>query len=166
MRAGIEGLVIRRAVSRDASALERLYRQLVTNPQVHVTPARVAEVETDPNTALLVAHQQGQVCATALVAFCADVMFAAQPFAVVENVIVESSVRNQGIGTALFRHIETLCLEKNCSKMMLLSSAGRADAHRFFERAGFTGTTKLGFVKYRHDFGKLMMKNKHPRVTP
>lgn len=163
MRGGVEDLVIRRAVSRDASAIERLYRQLVTNPQVHVTPARVAEVETDPNTALLVADQQGQVCATALVAFCADVMFADQPFAVVENVVVESSVRGQGIGAALLRQIESLCLKKNCSKMMLLSSAGRAEAHRFFERAGFTGTAKLGFVKYRHDFGKRKMANKHNR---
>lgn len=38
--------------------------------------------------------------------------------------------------------------------MMLLSSATRVDAHRFFEQAGFLGDRKRGFVKYRSQFGE------------
>jgi len=36
--------------------------------------------------------------------------------------------------------------------MMLLSSAFRADAHRFFEHVGFRADLKRGFVKYRRQF--------------
>jgi hypothetical protein len=35
---------------------------------------------------------------------------------------------------------------------MLLSSQEREDAHRFFERSGFVGSAKHGFVKYRRNF--------------
>ena len=126
--------------------------QLVGNRMVIVAPERIAEVAIDKNTALWVCEYQGQVCATALVSLCADVMFNAQAFAVVENVVVDSSVRSRGIGTEPFRHIEAFCLASNCSKIMLLSSIERELAHRFFERSGFVSSNKRGFVKYRRNF--------------
>jgi GNAT superfamily N-acetyltransferase len=79
-------------------------------------------------------------------------MFGSQPFAVVENIIVNEAVRGKGLGAALLRHIEAFCLAKNCSKIMLLSASQRERAHHFFEQAGFTGTSKRGFVKYRSQF--------------
>ncbi|HIV72719.1 MAG TPA: hypothetical protein H9903_17415, partial [Candidatus Aquabacterium excrementipullorum] len=44
------------------------------------------------------------------------------------------------------------CGRAQCSKIMLLSSIERTEAHAFFERAGYTGSTKKGFVKYRRQF--------------
>lgn len=79
-------------------------------------------------------------------------MFGAQPFAVVENVIVSGDAHHKGLGTALMRHIEAFCLDHDCSKIMLLSSIQREQAHCFFEHCGFTGSTKRGFVKYRSAF--------------
>jgi GNAT superfamily N-acetyltransferase len=79
-------------------------------------------------------------------------MFKALPFAVVENVVVDESARGQGVGTALFQHIESFCIAAECSKIMLLSAVDREDAHRFFERMGFVGSSKRGFVKYRRNF--------------
>jgi hypothetical protein len=40
---------------------------------------------------------------------------------------------------------------QDCSKIMLLSSIHRTQAHAFFERAGFKGDSKRGFVKYQWD---------------
>ncbi|OQA32275.1 MAG: hypothetical protein BWY57_02080 [Betaproteobacteria bacterium ADurb.Bin341] len=54
----------------------------------------------------------------------------------------------------MLRHIEAFCLVKDCSKIMLLSSANRVQAHRFFERAGFGGSEKCGFIKYRRNFAE------------
>jgi GNAT superfamily N-acetyltransferase len=115
-------------------------------------PERLAQVAKDPNTALFVCECAGVVCGTALVSLCADVMFKSQPFAVVENVVIAKSARGQGVGTVLFQHIESFCRDAECSKIMLLSAVGRADAHRFFERMGFVGSAKRGFVKYRSSF--------------
>ena len=145
-------ITVRRASPSDAESISLLYKQFVSNPAVVVLPERIADVSNDANTALLVCEHQGRVCGTALVSLCADVMFKSQPFAVVENVVVDSSIRNQGIGAVLLRHIEAFCFNKECSKIMLLSSIDRESAHRFFERAGFSGSSKRGFVKYRRNF--------------
>ena len=145
-------LTIRNARPSDAERITELYRQLVSNPAVAVQSERICTVSEDPNTALFVCELGGQVQGSALVSLCADVMFASQPFAVVENVVVNETVRSKGLGSALLRHIEAFCLAKNCSKIMLLSSIHREQAHRFFERAGFAGSSKRAFVKYRRQF--------------
>jgi GNAT superfamily N-acetyltransferase len=75
-----------------------------------------------------------------------------QPFAVVENVIVDPLWQGKRIGTRLFAHIEEFCREHTCTKIMLLSSAVREDAHQFFIRAGYDSLAKRGFVKYRRQF--------------
>ncbi|WP_205700904.1 GNAT family N-acetyltransferase [Jeongeupia sp. USM3] len=129
-----------------------MYAELVGNPEVSVRPERIARIADDTNTALFVAEMRGCICCTALVSLCNDVMFDSQPFAVVENVVVTSACRNAGVGRSLFEQIEAFCLAADCSKIMLLSSAERVDAHRFFERVGFVGATKRGFVKYRRHF--------------
>lgn len=145
-------LVIRNARPDDAKCIAELYRQLVSNPAITVQPERILAVSGDPNTALFVCELSGEVQATALVSLCADVMFGSQPFAVIENVVVNEAVRGKGLGEALLRHIEAFCLAMDCSKIMLLSSIQREQAHRLFERAGFAGSSKRGFVKYRRQF--------------
>jgi GNAT superfamily N-acetyltransferase len=143
---------VRRAMPDDAEKIAALYEQLVGNSPVAVQPERIAQIGRDKNTLLLVCGYRDDVCGTALVSLCADVMFSFQPFAVVENVVVDASVRGHGFGRTLFKNIEAFCLSRDCSKIMLLSSAEREPAHRFFERAGFSGAAKRGFVKYRRDF--------------
>lgn len=143
---------VRSARPDDAERIADLYRQLVNNPAVTVLPERIAAVSADPNIGLFVCEHRGAVEGTALVSLCADVMFGTQPFAVVENVVVNDRSRKLGLGAALLRHIEAFCLTKDCSKIMLLSSVQREQAHRFFEQAGFLGSAKRGFVKYRSAF--------------
>jgi len=148
----IPSLSVRRAVSYDAARIDALYGQLVGDSARCVLPERLQELSEDPRTALLVAEIDGQVCATALVSLCEDVMFKRQPFAVVENVVVDVAARNRGVGAALMREVETFCAASDCSKIMLLSSVDRTDAHRFFERCGFDASIKRGLVKYRRSF--------------
>jgi GNAT superfamily N-acetyltransferase len=145
-------ITVRRALPGDAQSIASLYAELVSNSDIAVLPERIAEISQDRNTALFVGERRGRICGTALISLCADVMFKSQPFALVENVVVSSEARGQGIGKALFDHIEAFCLASDCSKIMLLSSIDREHAHRFFEGAGFMGSSKRGFVKYRRDF--------------
>ena len=152
-------LTIRKAVPGDAERIAELYRQLVGDPAVAVEAERIRRVSSDPNTALFVCELDDVVQGSALVSLCADVMYGSQPFAVVENVVVNEAVRGAGLGAALLKHIEGFCLVENCSKIMLLSSIQRESAHRFFERAGFIGSSKRGFVKYRRQFEKVPQKN-------
>jgi GNAT superfamily N-acetyltransferase len=144
---------IRRARSADAAEVARLYAQLVSNPALRVLPERLAELEASADAALFVADDGHRLAGTVLVALCPDAMFGRRPFAVVENIVVDAASRGRGVGRRLLAEIESLCLAADCSKILLTSSAERADAHRFFERAGYAGDRKRGFVKYRPAFG-------------
>ena len=145
--------IVRVAERVDAAALQSLYRQLTGDDNVNVTEFQIQVIEEDTRTRLLVCEIDGTVRATVLVSLCLDVMYASQPFAVVENLVVDQGYRGNGIGQALLHEVEQFCLSRNCSKMMLLSSVSRANAHRFFEHVGFRGDRKRGFVKYRSQFG-------------
>ncbi len=146
--------VIRRAFAEDATVIQSLYRELVDDSQVRVLPAQIAALAESPASFLLVAETDGAVCATALLAFCADVMYQFQPFGVVENIVVARSMRGRGIGRQLLAHVEQLAIARDCTKLMLLSSAHRNEAHAFFRGCGFASDTKNAFVKYRSQFGQ------------
>lgn len=156
-------LLVRRATPDDAGQVEALYRQLVDDDKVCVMPEHVAELARNPRTHLLVATQDDAVCGTLLLNICADAMYGAQPFAVVENIVVGQKFRGRGAGTALMHYIEDECSAHNCSKIMLLSAIERGDAHRFFARCGFSGSKKKGFIKYRRDFAR---DDDHPLKSP
>lgn len=143
---------VREAKPEDALRLSELYNQLVNNPAVKVEPDQIQILYDDEHSKLLVCEYQGDIVGSALVSLCSDVMFRKQPFAVVENVIVDVAAQGRGFGSALFKEIEVFCISTNCSKIMLLSSAQRSDSHTFFEKQGFEGAVKCGFVKYRSAF--------------
>ncbi|MDP5145495.1 GNAT family N-acetyltransferase [Shewanella sp. ULN5] len=145
-------MIVRKAKPEDALRLSELYNQLVNNPAVKVDPEQIQALYDDERSMLFVCEYQGDVVGSVLVSLCSDVMFRKQPFAVVENVIVDAVARGLGIGSTLFKEIEAFCFNSNCSKIMLLSSAERSDSHTFFEKQGFKGSVKRGFVKYRTAF--------------
>jgi len=145
-------VTVRRACATDAGAVAALYAQLVANPALCVLPERLDELRASPDAALLVASADDALVGTVFVAWCPDVMFGRRPFAVVENIVVDTAARGRGVGAALLGEVERLCLARDCSKIMLLSASERVSAHRFFERSGYAGDRKRGFVKYRLAF--------------
>jgi len=145
---------VRVALPTDAAAIQTLYRQLVNDENVNVTASQILKIEQIGQGRLFVYDNDGGIVATALVSLCTDVMYGSQPFAVVENVVVSNECRGQGVGRSLLREVEQFCLSNDCSKMMLLSSVLRLEAHRFFEQVGFRSDQKRGFVKYRRHFGQ------------
>jgi len=147
--------IVRAALPTDAVAIHSLYLQLVDDDNVNVTASEIQAFDERGNGRLFVCESGGgHIIATALVCVFCDVMYGSQPFAVVYNVVVNDKCRGRGVGRILMQEVEQFCLSRNCSKMMLLSSVLRADAHRFFERVGFLSDVKRGFVKYRRQFSQ------------
>jgi GNAT superfamily N-acetyltransferase len=140
---------VRRAGPEDAASVEALYRELVPgDPSIRIAPEHVAALARDAHNHLLVAELDGEVGGSAFLTICLDPMYGFQPYGVVENVIVRSSRRSRGVGRALFAEIERVARAVRCTKLMLLSTASRSEAHAFFARLGFDGERKRGFVKY------------------
>ena len=145
---------IRKATGADASGIANLYSELTSLSPVRVEAERIDAVAQDNNTYLMVVADDDELIATALVVLANDVMFARQPFAVVENFIVSKDYQRQGVGKSLMDHIEEFCIAQDCSKIMLLSGSDNSGAHDFYTAMGFDPDAKLGFIKYRRYFGQ------------
>ncbi len=66
-------------------------------------------------------------------------------WAQVVALVVSSSVRGQGVGTALVQRAETLSADAGCDAVIINSSRARTDAHAFYKRLGYRdrcGTTR------------------------
>ncbi len=145
---------IRRATKQDADAIAALYKELTTLSPVAVLPERIDAIAQDPNTYLLVCDDNGDVIASVLVCLCQDVMFNNQPFAIIENLIVHHHYQREGVGKSMMDYIEAFCLEKNCSKIMLLTSNENRSARDFYTAMGYDPDAKIGFIKYRRYFAQ------------
>ncbi|SDS99651.1 N-acetylglutamate synthase, GNAT family [Paenibacillaceae bacterium GAS479] len=141
--------MIREAESKDAYALEDLYKALAPNSNnIKVMPERIKQIMDDLNNFLFVFEQNEILIGTIFVTICLDPMYEYRPYAVVENIIVDKDLRGTGIGKKLLEYVEQLCISKGCTKIMLFSNANRIEAHEFFMNNGYSGSVSKGFKKY------------------
>lgn len=140
--------MIREAERRDRERIEELYKILIPDDnEIVVLNERIDQFKQDPHNYLFVNEIEGRVEGTVLLTFCLDAMYGNRPYAVVENVIVDPNCRGNGVGKALFKHVESFCLKNECREVLLMSNVKRTAAHEFFERQGFSHAAK-GFKKY------------------
>jgi GNAT superfamily N-acetyltransferase len=96
------------------------------------------QIDRDPNHKLIVAEQNGEVIGTLHLMFLPSLSFQGGPRAQVESVRVGRRVRNQGIGRAMMLWTIEYARQRGCHLMQLTSHKSRVEAHRFYERLGFT----------------------------
>lgn len=106
----------------------------------------LAAIQAEPSNALLVAVDgEGTLVATLQLTRIPGMARRGASRLLVEAVRVRSDLRSTGIGTALMRWVmEDVARVLDCALVQLTSDAARVDAHRFYERLGFTGS-HLGF---------------------
>jgi GNAT superfamily N-acetyltransferase len=63
-----------------------------------------------------------------------------------ESMHVHPDFRGKGIGTLLLAAVEKAAKDAGCYRLQLTSNLERTDAHRFYERHGFTNS-HIGFKK-------------------
>ena len=135
--------IIRRGSRADLESLIGLLQQLSLNEPREDPDALAAyelafeAIDADPRQTLLVCEVDGAVAGTAVVVVVPNLSHTGRPYAVVENVVVDSACRGRGFGEALMRRAVELAREAGCYKVMLTSNRQRLDAHRFYERLGF-----------------------------
>lgn len=143
---------IRQAEAKDISAISKLYRQLVhpvaPDTPIDVKEDRILEIHANPTNFLFVLEASDKVYGTAFLTLCLDPMYRSQPYAILENFVIDEHQQGKGYGTILMRYLEKFCHQLDCSKIMLLSNSKRSEAHVFFEKQGFSSKHKKGFVKY------------------
>ena len=139
----------REARLEDLEGLNRLYLQLSGND--HGLSSRYkdifAQMKSDSAYHLLVAvNEDDNVVGSVLGIICKSLAAHYESFLVIEDVIVDDTLRRAGIGRALFEKIEQIASENSCAYSILVSSGFRTEAHRFYENMGYTESV-VGFRK-------------------
>lgn len=111
--------------------------------------AALRAVVEDPANALLVAvDRDGRLVGTFQLTRIPGMARQGATRLLVEAVRVRSDLRSSGIGGAMMRWVTDVAAPAlDVALVQLTSDAARVDAHRFYERLGFTGS-HVGF-KYR-----------------
>jgi ribosomal protein S18 acetylase RimI-like enzyme len=106
--------------------------------------AAFARVEADPDQHQIVAERAGEVVGTLQLTVIPGLSRRGATRTSIEAVRVRADQRGTGLGTALMEHAIAESRRLGASLVQLTSDSSRTDAHRFYERLGFTGS-HLGF---------------------
>ena len=70
----------------------------------------------------------------------------ARPFGLIENVVTHEAYRGNGFGKRCLKETTDIAEKRKCYKIMLLTGSDTRWKHDFYERCGFDGEEKTGFV--------------------
>jgi GNAT superfamily N-acetyltransferase len=107
-----------------------------------------AEIQADPHNEIMVAEYDGRVVGMLQFTYIPNMQYVGGRVAQVESVVVDEPMRGKGIGEAMMRWAIDEAKRRGCFRLQLTSNKARTDAHRFYERLGFTAShvgMKLNF---------------------
>jgi GNAT superfamily N-acetyltransferase len=107
----------------------------------------LAEITADPNEEMIVVEADGTPVGCFQLSYLPGLMRRGMKRGQIEVVHVAETHRNRGIGAEMMRWAVERCLENGCAMVQLTSNKKRLDAHRFYERLGFTRSHE-GFKLY------------------
>ncbi len=141
---------IRRASEGDLDALLRLYEQLSPGNAGADRPRASAALRLildRDGVTLLVGEMDGRVIGTVTLVVVPNLTHNSMPWAQIENMVVDESMRGTGAGRQLIDECVRLAREAGCYKVQLQSAERRTGAHRFYDRMGFADSS-AGFRLY------------------
>jgi GNAT superfamily N-acetyltransferase len=101
-------------------------------------------LEADPNQHLVVAVREGRVIGTLQLTIIPGLSRRGATRSIIEAVRVHADERGSGLGTRLIEWAIDESRSLDCQLVQLTSDTSRTDAHRFYERLGFTAS-HVGF---------------------
>ncbi|MFC8090685.1 GNAT family N-acetyltransferase [Streptomyces sp. NPDC057301] len=101
-------------------------------------------LSADPNQHLVVAVREGRVIGTLQLTIIPGLSRMGATRSIIEGVRVHADERGSGLGTQLIEWAVAESRRQNCQLVQLTTDKSRTDAHRFYERLGFTAS-HLGF---------------------
>lgn len=144
-------MIIRQMIADDIPQLEKLYRQFWGEESSIETMKKQFDKLLQTETHIfLSAMENDKLIGSVMGVICEELYGDCQPFLVLENMIVDQNHRNEGAGKALVSALEKIAFHKNCSQVILVTERDRGDAVHFYESAGYSSQTHVGFKKKLH----------------
>ncbi|MCX4610268.1 MULTISPECIES: GNAT family N-acetyltransferase [Streptomyces] len=106
--------------------------------------AALERLSADPNQHLVVAVREGRVVGTLQLTVLPGLSRKGSTRSLIEGVRIHSDERGSGLGTRFIEWAIEESRRQGCQLVELTSDATRTDAHRFYERLGFTAS-HVGF---------------------
>ena len=100
--------------------------------------AAFAAIEADPNQTLMVAEYEGQRVGTLQLTFIPGIARLGEFRCLIEAVHIIPTHRNLGLGSEMIGWAIEQARARGCGIVQLTSNKKRLDAHRFYERLGFS----------------------------
>ena len=97
-------------------------------------------IDADPSELLVVAERGGQVVGTVQVSWLPGLSRHGALRAQLEGVRVARAARGSGVGEAMMGWVIERARSRGCALVQLTTDKTRTDAHRFYDRLGFTAT--------------------------
>ena len=138
--------MIRSATAADFAAIGRLYAQLNPDDPPVENEALFREILDRPGLDLLVLEVDGAVVATTYLNLIPNLSRAAQPYAVIENVVVDSVVRGTGLGRQIMAGTLQRAWDAGCYKAMLQTGSRTPSTHAFYRACGFSPDAKQAYL--------------------
>ncbi|MFZ3498892.1 GNAT family N-acetyltransferase [Streptomyces sp. 5.8] len=144
------GLLIRSATEED---LPEIVAMLADDPlgATRESPEDLAPYATalkrltdDPHQHVVVAVRAGRVVGTLQLTIVPGLSRKGSTRSIIEGVRVHADERGSGLGTRFIEWAIEQSRAENCQLVQLTSDVTRTDAHRFYERLGFTAS-HVGF---------------------
>ncbi|MBD3547183.1 MULTISPECIES: GNAT family N-acetyltransferase [Streptomyces] len=98
----------------------------------------------DPNQHVVVAVREGRVVGTLQLTIVPGLSRRGATRSIIEGVRIHGDERGSGLGTQLIQWAVDESRRQDCRLVQLTSDVTREDAHRFYERLGFTAS-HVGF---------------------
>ncbi|UXX94515.1 GNAT family N-acetyltransferase [Streptomyces sp. AD2-2] len=143
-------LEIRAAVAEDIPAIVGMLADDPLGSQREspddLTPylAALERLAADPNQHLVVAVREGRVVGTLQLTIVPGLSRKGATRSIIEAVRIHADERGSGLGTQLIEWAIDESRRQDCQLVQLTSDVTRTDAHRFYERLGFTAS-HVGF---------------------
>jgi GNAT superfamily N-acetyltransferase len=143
--------MFREARAGDLDALMRLYQQLNPGDPLLVdgSAATLDRIVASPGLSIFVVEWDGAIVATTYLNVIPNLTRTASPYAVIENVVVEKSLRGRGIGQQIMEQTMHAAWDAGCYKVMLMTGSDNPGTHAFYRACGLSADYKTAYTSRR-----------------
>jgi GNAT superfamily N-acetyltransferase len=137
---------VRGATLSDVEKIAALVSQLGYQTTADDMRLRLERLLPHPEHIMFVAETSGDVVGL-VAAHIGQGLENNDPHARVTGLVVDGHWRGGGVGKMLMEHIESWCRNRGVRNVILTSGNHRVDAHKFYQRIGYTATGQR-FIKH------------------
>ena len=140
-------MLIREAILNDVQPIQALSQQLGYDYPIEKTNQKLRQILINPEHKIFVALKSNQVIGYIHVEIY-RVLYADDLLNIL-GIVVDTTFRNQGVGTALINAAEELSKKMKCGGLRANSGAEREDAHLFYKKNKFNSEkNQKRFIKH------------------